>query len=140
MAGYIKLVAEKRPYVLKCKIRLLPSISAIAFWVLSSKSYFLVVAEKARMFWSVISMLVGNVGVVLHQLPEGLLAVAQLGFVAGHALLHLIQHFFMACCSISAESLVASTQRATVRWVTSSCISHHLLSPLPYRSWLTRDA
>ena len=37
---------------------------------------------------------VGNAGVVLHQLPEGLLTVVQLGLVAGHALLHLVQHFF----------------------------------------------
>ena len=48
--------------------------------------------------------------------------------------------FFTACCSIPAESLVASTQRATVRWVTSSCMSDYLLPPLPYRSWFTRDA
>ena len=41
---------------------------------------------------------------------------------------------------IPAESLVASTQRATVRWVTSSCMSDYLLSPLPYRSWFTMDA
>ena len=31
---------------------------------------------------------------MLHKLPEGLLAVVQLGLVAGHALLHLVQHFF----------------------------------------------
>ena len=37
---------------------------------------------------------VGNAGVVLHQLPEGLLAVVQLGLVAGHSFLHLVQHFF----------------------------------------------
>ena len=38
---------------------------------------------------------VGNAGVVLHQLPDGLLSVVQLGLVAGHALLHLVQHFFV---------------------------------------------
>lgn len=37
---------------------------------------------------------VGNAGVVLHKLPEGLLAVVQLGLVAGHSFLHLVQHFF----------------------------------------------
>ena len=37
---------------------------------------------------------VGNAGVVLHKLPEGLLSVVQLGLVAGHSFLHLVQHFF----------------------------------------------
>ena len=37
---------------------------------------------------------VGNAGVVLHQLPEGLLAVVQFTLVVGHAFLHLVQHFF----------------------------------------------
>ena len=37
---------------------------------------------------------VGNASVVLHKLPEGLLAVVQLGLVAGHSFLHLVQHFF----------------------------------------------
>ena len=31
---------------------------------------------------------------MLHKLPESLLAVVQLGFVAGHFFLHLVQHFF----------------------------------------------
>lgn len=33
-------------------------------------------------------------GVVLHQLPEGLLAVVQFGLAAGHSFLHLVQHLF----------------------------------------------
>ena len=37
---------------------------------------------------------VGNAGVVLHQLPEGLLSVVQLGLMASHSFLHLVQHFF----------------------------------------------
>ena len=37
---------------------------------------------------------VGNAGVVLHKLPEGLLAVVQLGLAAAHSFLHLVQYFF----------------------------------------------
>ena len=74
---------------------------------------------------------VGNAGVVLHKLPESLLSMVQLDLVAGHSFLHLVQHFFHSLLQHPAESLVASTQRATVRCVTSSCVTYHLLSLLP---------
>ena len=37
---------------------------------------------------------IGNASVVLHQLPEGLLSVVQLGLVTSHSFLHLVQHLF----------------------------------------------
>src|SRR5699024_8021698 len=89
--------------------------------------YFLAVAEKARMFWSVISMLETP---VLCFISCRRVCFPWCSLVLWPVTPFCISSstFFMACCSIPAESLVASTQRATVRWVTSSCISHHLLS------------
>ena len=111
----------------------------VSFFSAKSMPYFLAVAEKARIFWSVISMLETP---VLCFISCRRVCFPWCSLVLWPVTPFCISSstFFMACCSIPAESLVASTQRATVRWVTSSCISHHLLSPPPYRSWFTRDA
>ena len=98
----------------------------VFFFNAKSMPYFLAVAEKARMFWSVLSMLETP---VLCFISCRRVCLPWCSLVLWPVTPFCISSntFFMACCSIPAESFVASTQRATVRWVTSSCISHHLL-------------
>ena len=83
---------------------------------------------------------VGNAGVVLQKLPEGLLAVVQLGLVAGHYFLHLVQHFFHGLLQHPGGEL--GSLHTEGNSALGDFFLHESSSPFSaaVRSWFTRDA
>ena len=98
--------------------------------------YFLAVAEKALIFWSVISILETPV-FMLHKLPEGLLAVPELRIIL--VLFHIRQHLFHGLLQELGGHFTGlhTKRKGFLRDFFLQGV--HLRSPLPYRSWLTRD-
>ena len=80
---------------------------------------------------------VGNAGVVLHKLPERLLAVPELGIFL--VLLHVCQHLLHGLLQELGGHFAGlhTKRKGFLRDFFLQGV--HLRSPLPYRSWLTRD-
>lgn len=80
---------------------------------------------------------VGNAGVVLHKLPERLLAVPKLRIFP--VLLHIRQHLLHGLLQELCGHFTGlhTERKGFLRDFFLQGV--HLRSPLPYRSWLTRD-
>ena len=80
---------------------------------------------------------IGNAGVVLHKLPERLLAVPELWIIL--VLLHIRQHLLHGLLQELGGHFAGlhTKRKGFLRDFFLQGV--HLRSPLPYRSWLTRD-
>ena len=80
---------------------------------------------------------IGHAGVVLHKLPERLLAVPEWGIIL--VLFHIRQHLLHGLLQELGGHFTGlhTKRKGFLRDFFLQGV--HLRSPLPYRSWLTRD-